>query len=156
MSLKITVNTRIRFNGQDYHSVEEMPPPVRQAYEQAMAKAQQTGAVKIEKTSTKLVVNGQEYGSTDDLPPALRHLYDQAMGALDANKDGIPDVLESGHPAPTPHLMDSSQPFDTTSLAPQSASGSTFSFNSRVVIVAVVLVLLVLGALMLLVTVLHD
>jgi hypothetical protein len=43
----------------------------------------------------KVLFDGREYNSIDDLPADARAKYDQAMGALDANRNGIPDFLES-------------------------------------------------------------
>ena len=44
--------------------------------------------------STKIVVNGQAYDGLDQLPPEVRAQYEQAMGAMDANRNGIPDFVE--------------------------------------------------------------
>jgi cation transport regulator ChaB len=40
------------------------------------------------------VVDGQAYNSIDQLPPEIRAQYEQAMGAIDKNRNGIPDFLE--------------------------------------------------------------
>ena len=45
-------------------------------------------------SATKIIVNGQVYDSLEQLPPDVRAKYEQAMGALDANKNGIPDFVE--------------------------------------------------------------
>lgn len=39
MTTNITVKTKIRVNGQEYQSVEDMPADVREAYERALASA---------------------------------------------------------------------------------------------------------------------
>lgn len=44
--------------------------------------------------TTKIAVNGQAYESLDQLPPDIRAKYEQALGAMDANKNGIPDFVE--------------------------------------------------------------
>jgi hypothetical protein len=44
--------------------------------------------------ATKIVVNGQVFDGLDQLPPEVRAKYEQAMGAMDANKNGIPDFVE--------------------------------------------------------------
>ena len=44
--------------------------------------------------TTKITVNGQVYESLDQLPPDMRAKYEQALGAMDANKNGIPDFME--------------------------------------------------------------
>lgn len=44
--------------------------------------------------SASIVMDGQTYNSIDQLPPEARAQYEQAMGALDANRNGVPDFLE--------------------------------------------------------------
>jgi len=44
--------------------------------------------------TTKITINGQVYESLDQLPPDIRAKYEQALGAMDANKNGIPDFME--------------------------------------------------------------
>lgn len=44
--------------------------------------------------STKILVDGQMYDRLDQLPPEIRAKYEQAMGAMDANRNGIPDFVE--------------------------------------------------------------
>jgi hypothetical protein len=70
--MKINVKTKIKYKGQEYSSVEELPPEVRAAYEKAMA----TGGASV---STKIVFNGQEYASLDQMPAAERQFYEDAL-----------------------------------------------------------------------------
>src|SRR5207253_11089458 len=70
--MKINVKTRIKYKGQEYSSVEELPPEVRAAYEKAMA----TGGASF---NTKIVFNGQEYASLDQMPAVQRQLYEVAL-----------------------------------------------------------------------------
>jgi hypothetical protein len=70
--MKINVKTKIKYKGQEYSSVEELPPEVRAAYEKAMA----TGGASF---NTKIVFNGQEYASLDQMPAAQRKLYEVAL-----------------------------------------------------------------------------
>jgi hypothetical protein len=110
---------KIVVNGKEYDSVEAMPPDVRQAYEKAismlgdkthgiLADANQNGVPDVlEKlgntkinfsTSTRTIVyQGKTYNSPDALPQAAKEKYQQAMAKLgvDADNDGIPDVLEA-------------------------------------------------------------
>src|SRR5258706_3976396 len=44
--------------------------------------------------TTKITINGQVVDSLDQLPPDIRAKYEQALGAMDANKNGIPDFVE--------------------------------------------------------------
>jgi hypothetical protein len=45
-------------------------------------------------STTKITMNGQVFDSLDQLPPDVRAKYEQALGAMDANKNGIPDFVE--------------------------------------------------------------
>ncbi len=115
---------QIVIDGKTYNSVEEMPADVRRNYEEAlrnMGSASAAGApnmlaglaqvfadnnndgtpdmmqsaptIKLS-GGMKIVVNGQTYDSVDDLPPEFRARYEQAMGAMDKNRNGIPDFVE--------------------------------------------------------------
>jgi hypothetical protein len=92
MPLKVNINTRIRFNGQDYDSVEAMPTEARAAYEQVLAQGTRVT------TASKIVFNGREYAGPHELPLQLRAQYDKLIGQLGANHNGILDVLEKGAP----------------------------------------------------------
>jgi hypothetical protein len=96
MATNISVKTKIRVNGQDYESVNDMPPEVRQAYEQALAMmggAQHGGfldklknGVRVNAqivSNAKVVFNGQEYGRVEQMPPNVRRLYQAVMAAVE-------------------------------------------------------------------------
>jgi len=93
MPIKVNLKTRIRFNGQEYDSVEAMPQEARAVYERALAHPPGTAGKRV---SVKISVNGREYASPDEMPPELRAQYDRIMGQMDANHNGVPDVLEGG------------------------------------------------------------
>ncbi len=99
----------IVIDGKTYKSVDEMPEDVRKNYESAMqnldnnqngtpdafeglSSFQSVAANVI--NSSKIIVNGQVFDSLDQLPPEIRAKYEQALGAMDANKNGIPDFVE--------------------------------------------------------------
>lgn len=99
----------IVIDGKTYNSVNEMPEDVRRSYEDAMRNLDNnrngtpdlfegTASFQDSTTSvinaTKIVVNGQVFDGLDQLPPEVRAKYEQAMGAMDANKNGIPDFVE--------------------------------------------------------------
>ena len=114
----------IVIDGKTYHSVEEMPPAIRQKYEQAMQTlgdansnqmpdAFETTNIFADKdkdglpdvleniasgqatvSSMKIIVDGKEFNSLEALPPEARARYEEAMGKLDANRNGIPDFAE--------------------------------------------------------------
>lgn len=104
---------KIIVNGQEYASVEAMPPEARRLYEQTshlladrdgdgIPDIAQGGGTPSESTTvvtTQFVVDGRAYASLADLPPAARARYEAAMRRLDADGNGVPDLLEAG---PTP------------------------------------------------------
>lgn len=115
---------RIVIDGKTYNSVSEMPADVRARYEKALRslkdqdgnripdaiehkdiladnnrngipdKIENTAGAPIVANSIRVLADGQEYNSLDDLPPEARAKYEQAMGALDTNRNGIPDFME--------------------------------------------------------------
>jgi hypothetical protein len=158
---------RIVIDGKVYNSVDEMPPDVRRKYEEAMRGFKEINAENIggavtdirnifaDKNNngtpdifegnqsiniagqTKIIVEGRAYDSIDDLPPEYRARYEQALGALDKNRNGLPDVVEgmmnaSTSPPPaspivnieSPAIPRRSSPFSTTPvISPERSSG---------------------------------
>jgi hypothetical protein len=103
------MGTRIILNGQEYASTDAMPPEVRQVCDQALKQLADTdhdgipdivqhggarNVIGIKHTS--ITINGKTYDGPDQIPPALRQIYEQAMAKVDANRNGIPDLLEGG------------------------------------------------------------
>jgi hypothetical protein len=102
------METKIIFNGKTYTKVEDMPEEVRQAYQQALAQfadADKNGIPDILERGAKgnviaiqqssINFNGREFKSVGEMPAVVRGLFELAMGQADANKNGIPDALES-------------------------------------------------------------
>jgi hypothetical protein len=76
-AMNITLKTKIRCNGKEYSSVDELPPEIRAAYERAIA-----GGSKLavsHSVTPRLVVNGQQFSSVADMSAAEKKLYDDAM-----------------------------------------------------------------------------
>ena len=114
----------IVIDGKTYKSVSEMPEDVRRHYEEAMRSlkdqngnsvpdvfeqnnllvdqnkngvpdiVENTPGERIFTSAMKILIDGREFNSINDLPPEARAKYEQAMGALDANRNGMPDFLE--------------------------------------------------------------
>jgi hypothetical protein len=114
----------IVIDGKTYNSVEEMPPDVRQKYEQVMGSLGDANGNQIPDVfeslkiladqdknrmpdfvenlvagqavvnSMKIIVDGKEFNGIENLPPEARARYEAAMGKLDANHNGIPDFVE--------------------------------------------------------------
>ncbi len=104
-----TVETRIIYNGVEYASVEDMPPDVRFAYEQALIRfaddnrdgipdvAQGGGRAEIRVESrSRYIVNDREYSSLDGMPPdvrsAIERLRDRAIPS-----HSQPRIIRSGN-----------------------------------------------------------
>src|SRR5437868_15240397 len=94
--MKINLKTKIKYNGQEYSSVEELPPEARSAYEKAIAAESAT-------ISTKIVFNGREYASPEQMPAAERQLYEDAMklghdsgGVVPARNEASAGLLTAG------------------------------------------------------------
>src|SRR5690349_2530393 len=130
----------IVIDGKTYQSVEEMPPDIRQKYEQAMrslgdvnsnripdafesmnilADKDKNGvpdvlenltAGNVAVNSMKIIVDGKEFDGLENLPPEVRAKYAEAMGKLDANRNGIPDFGEGMFGSGTQNVMSVSSP----------------------------------------------
>lgn len=110
------METKIIFNGQTYTKVEDMPEEIRQAYQQALAQfadadkngipdIMEGGSAKgnvIAFQQSSINFNGKEYKSVGEMPAVVRRLFEMAMGQADANRNGIPDALESALGIQTP------------------------------------------------------
>ena len=91
--MKINVKTKINYKGQEYSSVDELPPEARSAFEKAIAENRGT-------ISSKIVFNGHEYASPEQMPTAERQLYEDAMklaqdsgAVVPAQKEASPGLL---------------------------------------------------------------
>lgn len=86
------MSTRIVFNGQEFHSLDDMPPEVRHLYDKAMAALGKAPLGDIDETTpllgkvlqvqhTTITVNGTSYESVDAMPADVRRIYETAMSA---------------------------------------------------------------------------
>lgn len=109
MATNISVKTKIRVNGREYGSVEEMPADIRQTYERALAMSaggahggllgSVAGSVSAPAVRTKIVFNGQEYASAEHMPAAVRRLYEDVIATLQADEQNGGGLHTSGPPA---------------------------------------------------------
>ena len=115
--------TKIRFNGTEYNSADEMPSDVRAAYDRALELAAQGksggllgGHVNVKvSTKVRLMSGGKTYDNPDEMPPDVRAKYDKVMGQIDKNGNGVPDMLEGNvAPAVTEFSAPSNDAFATT------------------------------------------
>jgi len=151
MTTNISVKTKIRVNGQDYGSVNDMPPEVRQAYERAlatMAGGKHGGLLgTLEKgiradvqmvSNAKVIFNGQEYGSVEQMPANVRHLYQAAMATIEAG--GAASAPEAGTEVQA--APQSSGSIGSFPALPTASSVRLESTNWGLVLVAVAILLL--------------
>ena len=95
MNANITVKTKIRVNGREYASVEDMPADLRDAYGRALSAiggGDTTRQFNIAGTpssargglTTAIVFNGTDYASVEQMPDDVRRLYERVMTTLAA------------------------------------------------------------------------
>lgn len=59
--------------------------------------------------TTRIIFNGQEYASTEAMPKAVRTAYQEALAGLEeANKNGVPDILDRGETGNVIRIQESS------------------------------------------------
>ncbi len=87
MGFNVDVKWKIKFNGKEYSSVEEMPPAERAIYERAVKETAAPGhSVTFKTTSTKIIFNGKEYANPDAMPEDVRETYLKLMKAVSGGK----------------------------------------------------------------------
>ncbi|MGB8984586.1 MAG: hypothetical protein WCC12_22150 [Anaerolineales bacterium] len=114
----------IVIDGKAYHSVDEMPPDIRQRYELAVRLLSDADQAEVSDAfgprdvsadrnrngvpdmlenivaanavvdGMKIIIDGQEFNGIENLPPEARARYEEAMRKLDANRNGVPDFVE--------------------------------------------------------------
>src|SRR5438309_7098663 len=91
------VSLKIVFNGEEYDSVDAMPPDVRKEYDVALETLRKSGGEEIlsvlqrdmgvsgthiKATFREIVVNGKKYDSVDAMPPGVRRTYERALARV--------------------------------------------------------------------------
>jgi hypothetical protein len=115
------MSLRIVFNGQEYTSVEAMPPDIRQEYEAALDMLSKTGdrdvVSQLQRASglrvqtqvrRRILVDGKEYDSVDQIPLAIRQRYEAVVRGErgDAARPGNPTTSSPPGIRPPPTLPD--------------------------------------------------
>jgi hypothetical protein len=82
--MTVRFKTKVRFNGREYASAEEIPPGVREAYTRAVGETSvlRAGARLAGKLNAKVIVNDKEFSSPSELPVAERRLLQDALAEL--------------------------------------------------------------------------
>lgn len=135
MKINLKTRTRIRYNGREYSSFDELPEPVRAAYARMLE--QQDSGAELTNQSTEVtasapeggvivkrsvVFNGKKFASPDEMPEADRKLYNDLMQLVrvkgSASRCGEIDDESSGT-RPQPMSSSRSTPvIDTGWLTP--------------------------------------
>jgi hypothetical protein len=98
INFKTNVRTVIRYKGQEYFSLDQLPAEARATYDAALAK----GVLAKPATAIQqIVVNGQRFSSADEMPAAERKLYDDAI-SLVRDSTTIPNAPVSSSSWVTP------------------------------------------------------
>jgi hypothetical protein len=93
MDKKTFISKTTRLVGKTYRSVEDMPPDVRQAYEQVMASSEAMAESSDSSPADKIIIDGKEYASAEEMPPEVRRSYEQ-MRAITAETTENPETAE--------------------------------------------------------------
>jgi hypothetical protein len=83
INFKTNVRTVIRYKGQEFSSVDQLPAEVRPACEVALARGTTSAAAPAVKE--QIFLNGQHFASPDEMSPAERKLYDDAISFVREN-----------------------------------------------------------------------
>jgi hypothetical protein len=92
--IDINIKREFKINGKVYHSIEEMPDHIKEAFKKAMALRTdswyQTGPAAAR---TKTIFNGREYESLDAMPQDVRQLYEKVLQATETG-DASPVISQ--------------------------------------------------------------
>jgi len=82
--VKFNLKAKIRVNGKEYASVEEMPAKIREAYARAVGDTAvlRSGARLAAKLNARIIFNGVEYNSPNEMPATERRFYQDTLAAL--------------------------------------------------------------------------
>jgi len=82
--VKFNFKAKIRVNGKEYASAEEMPAKIREAYARAVGDTSilRSGARLAAKLNARITLNGVEYNSPNEMPAEERRLYQDTLAAL--------------------------------------------------------------------------
>ncbi len=94
MGIDVNVTRKFVINGKEYHSLDEVPPDVRDAVKKALESP--TGPVRLH---TNIAFNGRQYDNADAAPDGVREIYEAAMQCIGSGK-GSPSGDSAALPKP--------------------------------------------------------
>jgi len=110
MPMNFNLKTKIKVNGKEYNSIEELPPDVRSAYEKAIASLQSSASMPAVNSFSQITFNGQTFNNPDEMPEDIRRIYDSVMSAVDKNGDELPGSIQAEEDLAFEPLLRSSLP----------------------------------------------
>jgi hypothetical protein len=129
MDINVNVKRKFKINGNEYNSIEEMPPDIRNAFEKAMAAQAASGQQSTLTMQTKIIFNGTEYQSIDAMPQDVRQLYEKVLkaaetGAAPASSiatGNISDILTGHTPYGNTNMGNTGKPpkIEPSAFSPQ-------------------------------------
>ena len=97
MGIEVNVTREFVINGKQYHSLEEVPPDIRQAIEETLrspgvSKAGTAG------NQARITVNDRPYGGVDAMPGGVREIYAVAMQCIGSGPAPKPITPQGASP----------------------------------------------------------
>ena len=97
MGIEVNVSREFVVNGKQYHSLEEVPPEIRQAVENTH-RAPGVLQAGTAGNQAKIMVNGRPYGSVDAMPGGVREIYAVAMQCIGSGPAPKPIAPQGAFP----------------------------------------------------------
>ena len=138
MDVKFNVKYKFKVNGKEYGSLEEMPAPIREAYEKTVANSK--GMERANISSGKIVFNGQEYESVDSMPADIRQMYETIMKTVKCG--GIATVENSGFKMDVSKNSFKDQGMINSAYMPKQIAPKSFLSPAILLIIGIILALL--------------
>jgi len=107
MGIQVKLRWNVKINGKEYHSAEEVPPELRDAYEKALAAAPlAVGGHGGGDRTGRITFNGREFAGIQEMPADVRRSYEAVLSALKSG-EASPDLLAAARlggigPVPQP------------------------------------------------------
>lgn len=144
MDVKFNVKYKFKVNGKEYGSLEEMPAPIRETYEKAVANSKGIEHGNIPSmTAGKIIFNGQEYESVDAMPADIRQMYETVMKTVSEGKISVTGDVDFKFGKKIPDLGKRTT-LDSYNISKPIAPKSFFSPRVLTIIVAILALLVVI------------
>jgi hypothetical protein len=79
--MQVSFNSKIRYKGRDYETLDEVPAEIRAPLDKALARVW-SGTKGAPELNSRIVINGREFANSAELPPRYRRLLDDSLHAL--------------------------------------------------------------------------